>query len=179
MYVESINTYFIENPKCASRSIDTALRKTFDFEDLSVQGHVFFEDALKRIPKNARIIGIVRNPEQRLISSVRMKCEDIAEAKQRLQKVINGLEKAKGVITYHVFGPQSRYVKIHDRCEIFAFEDLKSVFNIINPNLEVLHENKASSPLSHNAIKSLSCFETALKIYEEDFPLYESVMSYA
>jgi hypothetical protein len=48
MYVESINTYFIENPKCASRSIDAALRKTFDFEDLSVQGHVFFEDALKR-----------------------------------------------------------------------------------------------------------------------------------
>ena len=74
MYIKSINTYFIENPKCGSRTVDYVLKSVFSVEDMSLEGHLPFKDVIRKIPKDAKIYGVVRNPQDRLISALFMWC---------------------------------------------------------------------------------------------------------
>jgi hypothetical protein len=177
MYIQSINTFFIENPKCGSRTIDYVLRNTFPLSDMSVAGHVPIEDAIRRIPSDAKIIGVIRNPVDRLVSSVRMKCNSVDQADKMLEKAVAGFDKLKERISYRVFAPQSSYVKILPRVKLFAFEMLSDLVRSIGWVKEIPHLNRAHPDLSFNEVKNRPLFNSALNTYKKDFDLYENAMA--
>ena len=177
MYIKSINTYFIENPKCGSRTVDYVLRRVFSIDDMSVGGHVPIEDAMNRIPKDAKIFGVVRNPLDRLISSVRTGCINENQVDKRLTGVIKGMNKSHGIIPYHVYGPQSRYVNNSSRIKLFPFERLTDLIKLIGWKEKAPHQNKALMDLSPEDVKSRPLFATALATYKDDFSLYQNSLT--
>lgn len=177
MYIQSINTFFIENPKCGSRTIDYVLRNTFSLDDMSVAGHIPFDDFIPKIPCDAKIFGVVRNPVDRLVSSVRMMCRSIDQADEMLEKVANGSINSSGRITRRVYAPQSCYVKTSPRVDPFPFEMLSNLIRLIGWKSPIPHLNTALAETSFDTVKNRPLFNSALNIYKEDFNLYETTVS--
>lgn len=177
MYIQSINTFFIENPKCGSRTIDYVLRNTFALNDMSVSGLVPIEDAIRRIPSDAKIFGVVRNPVDRLVSSVRMMCRSVDQADEMLEKAIAGFDKSKERIAYRVYAPQSSYVKISPRIKLFTFEMLSDLVRSIGWVKKIPHLNSAHPDLSFDEVKKRPLFNSVLNTYKKDFDLYENAMA--
>ena len=177
MYIKSINTFFIENPKCGSRTIDYVLRNTFPLNDMSVAGLVPIEDAIRRIPRDAKILGVIRNPADRLVSSVRMMCRSVDQADEMLGKAIAGFDKSKERIAYRVYAPQSSYAKISSRIKLFPFEMLSDLVRLTGWVKEIPHLNSARTDLSSDVVKNRPLFNSALNTYKEDFNLYETTVS--
>lgn len=177
MYIKSINTYFIENPKCGSRTIDYVLKSKFLVEEMSLEGHLPFEDVISQIPKDAKIYGVVRNPQDRLISSIRSECVNKNQVDAKLTKVIKGVDMLYGLIFYHIYGPQFRYVNNSSRIKLFPFERLTDLIKLIGWKTKSPHQNKALIDLSPEDVKNRPLFATALATYKDDFSLYQNTLT--
>tara|TARA_R110000823_G_C15880375_1_gene495001 strand:- start:553 stop:1101 length:549 start_codon:yes stop_codon:yes gene_type:complete len=177
VYIKSINTYFIENPKCGSSTVDYVLKSMFPIEDMAVGGFVPIEYAMRRIPEDAKIFGVVRHPLDRLVSSVRMGCRNAEQADEQLKSVIKGMDLTHGRILYHVYGPQTRYVSNSSRIQLFPFERLTDLIKLTGWGEKSPHQNKALVNLSPEDVKGRPLFATALATYKDDFSLYQNSLT--
>ena len=177
MYIKSINTYFIENPKCGSRTVDYVLKSVFSVEDMSLEGHLPFKDVIRKIPKDAKIYGVVRNPQDRLISALFMWCNTPKQIDDHLTRVLGGIKSNDRCLVHHVYGPQVRYVPNHSsrKMQIFTFENLTAFIRSLGWNKEIPHKNKYISVLSPEDAKNRPLFSEVLNLYKDDFSLYQNI----
>ena len=177
MYIKSINTYFIENPKCGSRTVDYVLKNIFPVQDISLEGHLPFEDVISQIPKDAEIYGVVRNPQDRLISALFMWCNTTIQIDEHLKRVLGGIKSNNRHLVHHVYGPQTRYVPNYSgrKMKIFTFENLTSFIRSLGWTKEIPHKNRDVSILSPEDAKNRPLFSEVLNLYKDDFSLYENI----
>jgi len=175
VYIKSINSYFIENPKCGSRTVDYVLKSIFPVDDMSLEGHLPFEDVIGKIPKDAKIYGVVRNPQDRLISALFMWCTTTAQVDEHLRRVLGGMKSNDRCLVHHVYGPQVRYVPNSPRVKIFTFENLTALIRLLGWKKEIPQQNKALVGLSAEDAKNRPLFSEVLNLYKDDFSLYQNI----
>jgi hypothetical protein len=176
MYISNIDTYIIENPKCASRTIAHTVNDIFEEKDISLEGHIFFDEVIEKIPASAKIYGIVRNPIDRLISGIRYWCDTIEKVDYHLEQLVKGLVKNKRSAPYMLYEPQSTYVKEHPRVKIYTFEDLNVFLKELGWRKEIKKFNQGHYEISKEEIKNRALFDKVLSKYFFDFNLYDRVM---
>lgn len=168
MYLPEINTVVLEIPKCGSRTLWYSLKRMYTTSD---EGHKLSEDIVR---PNSRVVGIIRDPVDRFVSSVNYRYKD----SRKEIDVAADIDYMLRERPYKVFWPQHWFTEnCPEDCELdlYPFHMLYEALQSLGYNDEFIHKNKGDYRISREKILKEKRIDDIWDYYKKDFELWHSV----
>lgn len=168
-YIAKTNTIVLEIPKCGSRSLYTAAGSE------ALKGHKSLHQILryKKHQPNPTVVGIIRNPTDRLASAINHHYVKSWPG-MSLDQVMQVIAK-NGAHANAMFTPQSWYLGGEEEhtLHLFPFENINGAIEFIGG--KPIHRNKGEYKWGPKEISEHPLFEAIMQGYTEDWQRYNEM----
>ena len=177
MYIEQLDTFYVEIPKTGTSSVNAALGPLYS--PWTVGGHKRVSECIEvlgRVPE--RIACCIRDPMDRFVSGVNHFCKDADELTYWLRLLSEReVERSDGIVPFFMFKPQRYYLDAEVEVEFYPFEDFADLLASFNFFGELPRENVSEKKFTRDDIVDHEYGESAfMRNYVMDQVLYAKLM---
>ena len=177
MYINQLDTFYVEIPKTGTSSVNAALGPLYS--PWTVSGHKRVSeciDVLGRIP--SRIACCFRNPMDRLVSAANHFCRDGDDLTYWLRLLSEReVERSDGIVPFFMFKPQRYYLDVDVDVDLYPFEDLGDLLVSFGFSGDLPRENVSRKKFSRDDVVNHEyCEEAFMRNYFWDEVSYARLM---
>ena len=183
MYIEQLDTFYVEIPKTGASSVNAALGPLYS--PWSIGGHkrvIECLEVLGRTPK--RIVCCIRDPMDRLVSAVNHFCNDSNDLTYWLRLLSDReVTRGDGAVPFFMFKPQRYYLSAADfgvdfNVEVYPFEDFADLLASFGFEGKLPRKNVSKNKFSRDEVLNNDYCEGAfMKNYFMDQVSYTRLLN--
>ena len=177
MYIEQIDTFYVEVPKTGTSSFVSILPEMFDQSRLKFNGHKKMSEIIKALGREPRrSFGVVRNPWQRIFSSVNYACNTWKDVDECFEMVVRGPRRDDGIVRYFAFASQSMYFDAGQNVQIYPLERVADAAASIGWTAPLPRLHVSERKFDSDDVQNHPLFEKVMRYYQHDCDLYTNAL---
>jgi len=181
MYIPDKNLFIAEIPKTGSKTLAFVAKRLVP--NVMFEGHATLKDTISLVGHNVTTLAVIREPKDRLVSSIRYIYEG-GDKEEYIDKTINNLltlgdmsvrhKRALGIRASFVFMQQSAFIEGSSaKDHFFLFDELEEVIRTMGWTGMMPHINKTESGLEKDMVLAHPRLNKVMGLYDRDVKLYE------
>jgi len=178
VYIPSQKVALVEVPKCASRSLKSAVSSSFPI--FSIGDHATLSQYKAAFPQLHLGCAVIREPMERLKSAAQYIVSD-RNFKKNLLDLRSDLDGSLRVNRPELLNlllyPQYSFLVCHAPVRLYTIEALPDLLQDLGVNFQAPVENKARATLSVEEVSAAFGEEFIKSFYAIDFALYDHLTS--